>query len=216
MIHCAHQKKHFFQTIDTLDLMIEFYKFQLSMNDMHLIAIVCLFIQSKINEVAPISLSKLLKNIGHGKFAKKDILSAELLILAKLKYQLPRNFFFDFVSDLYEEKFPCNDETHKSFVLKHCLTVYKMLALDYSFNTKDDCVEKYTSIFNYSLDKINKIMIVNPQANSDDRQDLVVKRDTDEYVQIIKEMKLFIKKNHKMYQYILSEFDEFKTRKERE
>jgi len=84
---------------------MEVYDFQLAMNDIHLIAIVCLFIASKIQEISPIFLSDLIKIVGNKKFTKKDILSAELLVLSKLHYIIPRNYFLDFLSVEYEAKF---------------------------------------------------------------------------------------------------------------
>lgn len=90
----------FFTSILIIDKVLEAYKLQLSQNDMHLISITSLFIASKFNEVSPISLKGIVKNVAHNNYAKEDILNTESIILTKLKFVIPRPEFLDTVFEM--------------------------------------------------------------------------------------------------------------------
>jgi len=143
------------QAVEMLDKMIEFYDYQLGSSDMHLIAVVCYYSASKLEEVNPVSLQTLISKVCRNKFTKKDILSAEVLILTKLKYQIPRNFFLDFIEGLFlTEQF--HGKTNKSTIISIAKETYKMLLLDNAFLENQNTIEKYFAIFHYSINIAEK------------------------------------------------------------
>jgi uncharacterized protein (DUF924 family) len=148
----------FFQAMEILDSILIKYKFNLSSEDVHLIAIVSLFIASKYEEVKPISLKSLVEKVCHGKYSKSDIIAAEMLVLKKLNFKIPRNHFLNFsysFSQTYFAKYEKSQEFKNTFdqILR---SVYKMQILDFSFNSNNDILAKYFSIFTFALVKTEK------------------------------------------------------------
>jgi len=174
---------------------------------MHLISICCLFAASKVQEIVPIFLSDLIKKVGNKKFSKQDILSAELLILTKLKYKLPRNFFLDAMSIFYEKKYgQKKGEEHRAEVIRACSLVYKMLLMDYSFGRNEiSMVKKFTAIFNYSLTMVGE---VNDEVEAS-FANLNIDDEVTDLVNYIEEKRDYVESNADVYQYIAREFDTF-------
>jgi hypothetical protein len=151
----------FFLTIEILDEILENYKFQLSLDDIHLITIASLFLSSKNEDVKPLKMKILLKNIGHGKYSKSDILSAELLILSKLHYKLPRNNFVDFMMIILNLNFPQSTKCqcyYKDLVYNYSKSLYKFTIMDFQFKRKINIFTHYSSIAYFSILSVNKLL----------------------------------------------------------
>lgn len=119
-------------SVEILDKILESYNFYLSCDDLHLIAVVSLFISSKYEEVRPISIGILLNKISHNKYLKEEVLSTELLILKRLHFKIPKTSYLDRLYALItlkdnEKPFPDNI---KNLVHMYGLTVIKFLLAD--------------------------------------------------------------------------------------
>ena len=75
-----------FLTIHYLDLYLKFQKRPCSIRDLHLIGIVSIFIASKLIEVYPIKLYRVIEDIGKSKYQKDLILNVELNILQTIQF----------------------------------------------------------------------------------------------------------------------------------
>lgn len=171
VIVCAELKQGdstFFLTVQIIDKMLEYYKFDLSAENFHLISIVSLFIASKYEEITPISLSTLTKEVGHQKYSKNDILSAELVILAKLNFKIPKIIFMDFINILLNATFSQSSTgkyitnghvcKYQQMVFNHACSIYKFILLDYMYNKKTNIFLNYSNILYQSLLEINDKM----------------------------------------------------------
>jgi hypothetical protein len=56
--------------------------------DYHLVGLVSIFIASKYEDIRPISMRKLLINVGHSKFSTEDILKCEIDVLRTLNFKM--------------------------------------------------------------------------------------------------------------------------------
>jgi len=66
-------------------------------DDLKLILISTLLIVSKYEELVPISIKQLIKEVDHGHSTKQQIMATELLILTKLRFKIPKILFSDFI-----------------------------------------------------------------------------------------------------------------------
>lgn len=84
--HCEGQS--FFLAISYFDRFLAAYPEQLTDKDIHLLGIVCMFIACKMQESSNLTLKQVYEKIAAKKFSVKDILQAELKILATISYDL--------------------------------------------------------------------------------------------------------------------------------
>jgi len=82
--------------IDILDKIIE--KYDYDVDDIHMLSIACLLIAAKYDEIEPFSIQQGVENIGYKKFTKNDLKDSELFILTSLKFQIPKNYFIEFIT----------------------------------------------------------------------------------------------------------------------
>jgi hypothetical protein len=78
----------YLSSVNIIDSLLRIYEFELSEKDIYLISITSLFISQKYFEHNPFNLEFILKDIAKDKYSRTDILSTELLILKKTKFEL--------------------------------------------------------------------------------------------------------------------------------
>lgn len=153
--HKLKQSDHtYFLAVEIIDKIIELYEFKLTGDDLHLTGIVSLFISSKNNEIQPIPIDILVKNVGQGKFSKYSILNAELQILKKLKFKLPQNQFIDYSFVILYNLYSSLSENNKLYLLTFSISMYKFATLDYNFYSSMSVMTRYSSVLYYSLIKL--------------------------------------------------------------
>jgi hypothetical protein len=84
-----------FRTISLIDTLIAKYEFTISPNDLHLIALVCFFISSKYEEIKPLKIKIIQKNIAHDKYSKEDLILTERVLLKKINFKFEKIILFD-------------------------------------------------------------------------------------------------------------------------
>ena len=62
---------------------------------LHLYGLTVIFISSKVEDITPISLDSIIKEAGHNKFHRKEILKAELEILQLLNFRICQETLYD-------------------------------------------------------------------------------------------------------------------------
>jgi len=147
-----------FLAIDLMDVVYQSYNYKLSQSDLHLITMAALFIASKYEEIKPIRLGCLLSQIGHGKFSKQQVLSAEMLILSKIHFKIPRNHFMDFINIAYNmNKEVVETEEYSNLVLSYAKSFYKLILLNYNVARAGSMSLIYSGILCYAITEANKI-----------------------------------------------------------
>lgn len=53
---------------------------RLEKSDLHLVGLVSIFISSKYEDVIPIHMEQIIRDAGHGKFVRKDIINMEKVV----------------------------------------------------------------------------------------------------------------------------------------
>ena len=85
-----------FLSFDIMDNYINKTRIILSNNDIHLLGIVSIYIASKMEDIIPIRMSRLISSIGHNKYTAEDIRIQELKILNTLNFDLILVSSFEF------------------------------------------------------------------------------------------------------------------------
>ena len=93
-----HSHLSYFLATDIVDSIISQDNY--GAEQIHMLSIVSMFIASKFHEVSQLSLDEVVHDIGHNCFKSDHIRKAELFIMKKLKLNLPKNYFPDFVYNL--------------------------------------------------------------------------------------------------------------------
>jgi hypothetical protein len=86
-----------FLSFDIMDNYINKTSIMLSNNDIHLIGIVSIFIASKMEDIVPIRMSRVISSISHNKYTAQDIRIKELKILNTLNFDLVHISTFEFI-----------------------------------------------------------------------------------------------------------------------
>lgn len=90
-----------FRAVHLLDLFLKNEKKSRSVKDLHLMGIVCMFVASKLCEVKPLTLQRVVCDIGKGKFSKDAILRTEKELLETVKFKLNHSTIYCFSSCLF-------------------------------------------------------------------------------------------------------------------
>jgi hypothetical protein len=146
-----------FTAIEIFDKILIAYKFKLSVNDMHLVGIVSLFLASKYEEVVPIRLQTLIEKIGHSKFSKEDILSSEMLILRKLNFLIPRNHFVNFSHSMVK-MFICDEKSlgKQQIFNEEMMELFKITLYDFKLSRTTHLFTLYFTLFQIICKKLMK------------------------------------------------------------
>ena len=96
-----HSHLSYFLATDIVDSIISQDNY--GAEQIHMLSIVSMFIASKFHEVSQLSLDEVVHDIGHNRFNSDQIKKAELFIMKKLKLNLPKNYFPDFVYNLLRQ-----------------------------------------------------------------------------------------------------------------
>ena len=115
----------FFQCLEILDKILIIYEFKLRFDDILLISLDSLLVSTKINETFSFQMHILENIFENNKISKDTLISTEMLILTKLKYKIPNNYFVEYIHILNLLKFGKED------------TFYKRVALKYSSSLKN-------------------------------------------------------------------------------
>jgi len=149
----------FFLTFEILDKYLTLIQFNFREEQMHLLAIACLFIANKLEEVKTLQVETLVKNVAHGKHTKEEIIKMEYDVLSVLKFKIPENNFNDFISVLISQNFP-NEDNHRclfnEYVYEKCKRIYKVLLMDYFYIRSTSLPLIYNSIFLFSVDSFSR------------------------------------------------------------
>jgi hypothetical protein len=95
------KNKTIFRAIHLLDLFLKCEKKPLSVKDLHLIGVVCMFVASKLCEVYPLKVERVIRDIGKQKFTKETLLKKELHLMETIKFKLNQSTIFCFSSCLF-------------------------------------------------------------------------------------------------------------------
>ena len=206
----------FFLTVEILDLVIQKFNFNLSAKDLHLIGVVSILLASKYEEVMPISMKVLIQKICHNKYTKEEIISAELLILTKLNFRIPKISYLDSIYQLvfsFDEK--KQNERYLNQVYSFSLSLAKAVCFDFELKQKFNSSKLLTSLVYFSMLEVNNF-------NKNGTNKLSAKfgqiaealgvnnRDLIKYSNLLKEKKVSIEKNKLSFPYIAEyEFKEY-------
>jgi len=147
----------FFNAMEIIDATLKAFDYELRANDFHLISITALFISVKAFETNQLSLKYVYESIAYKKFSKEDIKAAELLILKKLHFKLPKNGFQDYISVVLNNIYPQNasetEEIERNIIFNLCECVYKQIVVgNYRLVANSDLKELFTAVISFSLD----------------------------------------------------------------
>jgi hypothetical protein len=149
----------FFLAIDILDKVIIKFNYNLSDRDLHLISIISIFLASKYQEVVPIDLKLLLEKVAHNKFTKEDILAGEILILKKLNFKMPSNYFLDYTYSLMDKIFGRNLLClYRRILFVFLKFIYKLSLSDMKLTRGSNLKDLYTAIFSFGINYINEYL----------------------------------------------------------
>lgn len=143
-----------FLSIDILDKMIFFYKGKLLKDDIHLIGLVSMFIASKYEEIYPFPLELFISKIGHNKYSKIEILKTERVILKKLGFQMPKNYFIQMLDLIMLKINKTKRELCRCYstFYTYALNLYKLSLYDFKLTNYITRHTLFHSIFYYSLE----------------------------------------------------------------
>jgi hypothetical protein len=156
------------KSVEIFDRSAEVYNFTLGLNDLHLIAGTSLFMASKLHEVFNYKVEFIRKKIFHSKFEKKDILGTENLLLRKLKFKMPNEFFVNYLSlfltFLFRNISPIfNDSTYENYkqaCFNFSILIYKLIAQNYSIFYSENRLELFLSVIYFALKELDQRNII--------------------------------------------------------
>ena len=90
----------FFNLVKMLDKILIIFEYDLSIDDIHLISTVCMWIQVKLLEVNPVSLKVIKAKVLHNKYNNEELINIELIVLRKLNFRLPKSNILNILYDL--------------------------------------------------------------------------------------------------------------------
>lgn len=143
-----------FLSVEILDKMFFMYAGKLLNDDIHLIGLVAIYIASKYEEVRQIPIDTLLVRIGHNKFTKDDVLSTEMLILKKLRFKMPKNYFMDLLNLLMLKLKKTNELCQCYANMYSCaISLYKLSLYDIKLT---NYITRFTIIHSIFLSALEK------------------------------------------------------------
>ena len=119
-----------FRAFHIMDLYFARARERVSVDRLHLIGSVCMFIASKQEETAAISLDSLLKTICRDKFTKEEVLTAELEILSAIEFRVHFPSIFELARCAFN-LLDLEDPEVREFCLKGSLLIAKMCLFSY-------------------------------------------------------------------------------------
>ena len=138
----------FFLAVNIFNKYLNLTKKTIYNTDIHLIGIVCIYISSKMEDIFPIKMRHIIKNIGHNKFTRKQIMKNELLILRDINYNIINISTYDFLEIMINDLKINNKKIIKKLKInKHlnaleniCLFLAKLITLNEEFIKYDFCL----------------------------------------------------------------------------
>ena len=119
----------------------------------HLIAVICIILATKYQEIKYISIEIAHKYICHEKYKISEFKDYEIVILKALKFKIGRVVIEDFTDEMINETLIL-DRTNKQsmdFLIRAIKFVYRLLLQNYNFYRKIDVLVLYFSIFYFCL-----------------------------------------------------------------
>ena len=157
-----------FKAFQIFDLSTESYKYALGVNDFHLIAGTSMFIAMKLQEVENYKAEFIRKKVFHSKFEKSDILGTEGLILKKLKFKIPREYFVNFLTlflnFLFKNISPIFSDTiyenYKMACSNFSLLIYKLIFQEHRLAYWPNRLELFIAVILFSLKELDSKKII--------------------------------------------------------
>ena len=111
-------------------------------DDIHLLGVVCIFIASKMEDIAPLRMVHIVQTISHNKFKAEQIEKKERDILSTIDFKVVSvstyDFVMTFISDLEINNAEKIEELHLKKYLKSyketCIFLAKLMTLDDKFS----------------------------------------------------------------------------------
>ena len=119
----------FLLTVQIMDLYFLKTKSTIKENEIHLIAITCIFIASKIEDSPPLQMKHILKCISHNKYTESQISKQERIILKELNFDIFPLTINDIISTILNEFAITNRNEIKMFNLTNHLHSLNDLSL---------------------------------------------------------------------------------------
>lgn len=87
--------------VHIMDCFIARTKKKLKDEDIHLIGLTCIYISSKVEDIIPLRMSHIAKNIGHGTFNEKQIIKKEREIIQTIDFDLFTAGTYDYIMTFF-------------------------------------------------------------------------------------------------------------------
>lgn len=132
----------FFLAVDMMDRYLALTTKKVKDDDIHLIGVVCIFIASKMEDIAPLRMFHIVQTISHNKFASTQIEKKEREILSTIDFKVVAvsayDFVLTFISDLEINNAEEIEELHlKKYLNSYketCIFLSKLMTLDEKFS----------------------------------------------------------------------------------
>lgn len=132
----------FFLAVDIMDRYIATTTKKVKDDDIHLLGVVCIFIASKMEDIAPLRMVHIVQTISHNKFKAEQIEKKERDILSTIDFKVVSvstyDFVMTFISDLEINNAEKIEELHLKKYLKSyketCIFLAKLMTLDDKFS----------------------------------------------------------------------------------
>ena len=95
------QNKTIFRAIHLLDLFLKCEKKSRSVQELHLLGIICMFVASKLCEVKPLPIARVVNDIAKNKFTKETILTQEQELMETINFKLNYSTIFCYSSCIF-------------------------------------------------------------------------------------------------------------------
>lgn len=131
----------FYLAVHLLDLYISRSRVPLTVNDIHLSGICCIYIASKMEDIVPLRMTHVKTKIGHNKFTEKEIKKREKQILMEIDFEVISTSTYDFINTFILDFKLNNKQNIKDLDMnKHidalsnvCIFLSKLVALNEEF-----------------------------------------------------------------------------------
>jgi hypothetical protein len=204
---CIYSESYtFFRAVDLMDRYLEKSKKEISNNDIYLIGLTCIYISLKEEDIYPLRLCYIQKNIGHNKFTSHEILKVEKDILEDINFEILNISTFDFVLELFSHFIINNKNKITQLNLSKYIDSLKNISY---FLCKLSCVLYKFTTYLASLKAISIIIcsftiLQSKSETFDDEKQKFIKH---WILDLINECKFNLKTINNAYEYLASSYD---------
>ena len=134
----------FFMAIDLMDRYLAASSKKIGDGDIHLLGVVCIFIASKMEDIAPLRMSHIIHTISHNKFTERQIRKKEKEILTVLDFKLVITSSYELIGTIIadlevnnaSEISELKSEKYIKRLKKIAVFLAKMITLSEEFSSK--------------------------------------------------------------------------------